>query len=196
MTIKSAEPHTIAPRLGYLEDKVDYLASRTGGDGGTDPSPLLEKLWRATLFGASADGTPTDPPWTGDQLYDAETVGSFHTTVFGTIYGSQNAAFCQDGYGFYGKVFQTETPDWAPSAMNFRPLADDIFLFGPEVGAYRSAGTSLSRSVWHDDASMLGSDRPSTIIGRIEALRADLEQLANSMEAEIERLDNAISGMH
>ncbi|MBB4064022.1 hypothetical protein [Gellertiella hungarica] len=196
MTIKSAEPHTIAPRLGYLEDKVDYLASRSGGDGGTDPSPLLEKLWKATLLGATTDGSFSETPWNDPPLYDPETVGSLHMTVFGAVYGSQNAQACQDGYGMYGKIFGLISPEWSPSALGFRPLVEDIYYGGPDVGSFRSAGVSLSRSIWHDDASMLGSDRPSTIIGRIEALRADLEQLANSMEAEIERLDNAISGMH
>lgn len=196
MTIKSAEPHTIAPRLGYLEDKVDYLASRSGGDGGTDPSPLLARLWKETLFGATTDGSfDPDAPWTAEPLYSADGV-SLHMTIFGAVYGSQNAAACQDGYGMYGKIFGLVAPEWSPSAAGFRPLTEDIFLGGPDVGSYRGAGVSLSRSVWHDDASMLGSDRPSTIIGRIEALRADLEQLADNMQSEIERLDNAIAGMH
>ena len=196
MTIKSAEPHTIAPRLGYLEDKVDYLASRSGGDGGTDPSPLLARLWKETLFGATTDAS-FDPgaPWTPAPLYSSEG-DSLHTTVFGAIYGTQNAQSCQDGYGMYGKIFGLVAPEWSPSAAGFRPLVEDIYLGGPDVGSYRGAGVSLSRSVWHDDASMLGSDRPSTIIGRIEALRADLKQLANSMEAEIARIDATIAGMH
>ena len=197
MTIKSAEPHTIAPRLGYLEDKVDYLASRpSNGDGGSDPSPLLAKLWKATLFGAAASGFPTDTPWAADQIYDAETTGSLHMTIFGAIYGAENAAACQDGYGMYGKIFGLVAPHWSPSASGFRPLADDIFFGGPDVGSFRSAGTSLSRSIWHDDPSSLGSDRASTIIGRLESLRADLEHLADGMEAEVARLDARISGLH
>lgn len=203
MTIKSAEPHTIAPRLGYLEDKVDYLASRPGsGEGGTDPSPLLAKLWKATLFGASTGAIPADTPWTADQIYDALTTGSMHMTVFGAIYGAQNAVACQDGYGFYGKIFHEGEQRWSPSAADFSPFADDVFgpTRGPPIETFREQHMSLSEAVWGNgpelwDFSTSIAAQAAATLDQLQRLATDLQRLADRVDSEVQRLDSRISSI-
>ncbi|MDX0165800.1 hypothetical protein GOC43_28885 [Sinorhizobium meliloti] len=189
MAEKSAEIHTLAPRLSYVEDKLDYLAENSGsGGGGRD-----EALWRITVTGAEPGYSFSDDPWTQtDLIYgpDSPSHLSMHQTIFGT--NSAGAISCQDGKGFYGRVFSDYDTTWSYDESGTRTLVEDIFAGADFVSAMRALSTSLCRSIWHTDTTTLGYDRPDTIIGRIEKLTEDLQELRDDLESEIGRIENVV----
>lgn len=196
MAEKSADIQTLAPRLSYVEDQAKYLMENRGSGGGADPSPKLQKLWKASMTGAVDSWTWDSEPWKADDLIygDESETGrlSMYQTIFGGIDGGRNALSCQDGVGFYGRVFPPGETRW-----NFGPghrsLVQDIFGGDDFVAAFRTHYTSICRSVWDTDASVIGSHRDDTIIGRIEKVGEKLDQLRDDLEWDLAYLENSIN---
>lgn len=191
MAEKSADIQTLAPRLSYVEDLAAWLKDNRGtGGGGVD-----QKLWRATLEGAEASATWGSEPWTAEDLIygpDSPSSMSMHQTVFGNNSGP--AIACQDGKGFYGRVFSSSDTRWSYDESGTRTLVDDVFA-GPDfVAALRTLNTSLCRAIWHTDTSTIGYARADTIIGKLEKIQQDLEDGLQSLRDDFDWQNNYIEG--
>jgi hypothetical protein len=103
MTIRSAAPQTIPPRVSWLEDAVADLYTRSGSEPGGGTGERDVQLWQSLVVGAQAGATWGTTPWeASDFIYGPDSTNemSMHQTVFGT---DSNAALkCQDGKGLYG----------------------------------------------------------------------------------------------
>ncbi len=184
MPEKSAEIHTLAPRLAVLEDKADAAAS-------TDSNAIF----KAILFGAQSGGTFTDTPWAeSDFSYDLKSPSfvSMHQSLFGS--GTSMTAL-QDGKGLFGWTYRDTENRWNSSASGYT-LSTDIFDEESQgyVTSLRSAGKSLCDMIFKD-ASYIGPSTSDTIIGRIENLQSQLDALADQMQAEVDRLDARIDAL-
>lgn len=177
MAEKSAEIHTIGPRLHAVENAVDWLMDNRGSGGGTDPSTLLQKLYIATVGGADG-GAISNEPWTVDLVYGPTFETSMHMTIFGGA--SSIATSCQDAKGFYGRVFYPNETNWDASATS-RPLTHDIGLAAGVnesiLAKLRSINSNLVKSIWDTDPDEIGYSRQGTIIGRILKMQEDIETL-------------------
>ncbi len=190
MAEKSADIQTIAPRLSYVEDQAKWLMDNRGsGGGGVD-----QKLWRATLEGAEAGFSWSEEPWQANLIYGPDSPNhlSMHQTIFGT--NSAPAIACQDGKGFYGRVFPDTDIRWSYDESETRSLVDDIFA-GPDfVSALRDLNTSLCRAIWHTDTSKIGYAHADTIIGKLEKLQQDLEDGLQSLRDDFNWQNNFVEG--
>ncbi|MEY9831072.1 hypothetical protein ABIA25_002887 [Sinorhizobium fredii] len=189
MAEKSADIHTLAPRLSYVEDKLDWVAENSGS-GGVD-----QKLWRATLEGAESSGAWSSEPWVADDLiYGPESTNllSLHQTIFGL--NSNNALKCQDAKGFFGWVFPDNETRWqyGPSQSTVT-LSTDIFgqTGNGYVESLRTHNQTLASMIFKDP-SYIGSGDGDTIIGRIEKVGDDLEELATNFEAEFAQINSIV----
>lgn len=177
MAEKNADIQTLAPRLSFVEDQAKWLMDNRGGGGGADPSPLLRKLYIATVGGSDAGGI-SDEPWTDNLVYGPTFETSMHMTIFGG--DSSIATSCQDGKGFYGRVFYPGETHWN-SSETARPLTHDIGLATGVnesiLTKMRSINSNLVKSIWDTDADEIGYSGQGTIIGRILKMQEDIETL-------------------
>lgn len=198
MADKSADIHTLAPRLSYVEDLATWLKDNRVSGGGT----LDTKLWRVTVYGAEP-GALNQEPWTqNDLIYGPDSTNkmSLHQTLFGL--SVDGALKCQDGKGLYGQVFPADETRWqAGSSRSDQTLATEIFGHTANgfVESLRAASQSLSKAIWGEPTYIGTSD---TIIGRIQQVADNLEELASnaetelaSLKTEIERLDMRIDAL-
>lgn len=200
MAEKNADIHTLAPRLSYVEDQAQWLMDNrsSGGEGGEDPSPKLKKLWFGLLDGTYTTGY--DEPWNAQSIYEAEGI-SMHVGLYG--FDTQAAINCLDGAGFYGHVFRANDVRWTQTVTTgARPLVEDVFSAGSTdfVTAFRTKSTSLCRAIWHTDADSIGTSRETSIIGRLEKLEEDVQDLRDDLTAletyvdtQVARLDQRIN---
>jgi hypothetical protein len=200
MAEKNADLHTLAPRLSYVEDQAQWLMDNrnSGGEGGEDPSPKLKKLWFGLLDGIYTTGY--DQPWNADSIYEAEGI-SFHTGLYGfDIRAAQN---CLDGAGFYGHVFYPTDVRWTQTVTSgARPLVEDVFTAGSTdfVAALRAKHTSICKAIWDIDTDSIGTSRETSIIGRLEKIEEDIQDLRDDLTAletyvdtQVARLDQRIT---
>ncbi|MGO7273901.1 hypothetical protein ACCT18_01185 [Rhizobium ruizarguesonis] len=177
MAEKNADIHTLAPRLSYVEDQAKWLMDNRGSGGGTDPSTLLRKLYIAAVGGSDAAGI-SETPWTETLVYGPTFETSLHRTIFGG--DSSSAVSCQDGKGFYGRVFFPGETHWDYSETT-RPLTHDIGLATGVnetiLTRLRSINSNLVKSIWDTDADEIGYSGQGTIIGRILKMQEDIETL-------------------
>lgn len=181
MAEKSAENHTLAPRVDWLEQAFDWIKDNSGEGGGT----LDERLWRATVTGAETSGSWSPDPWTQtDLIYGPDSLNglSLHQTLFGN--NAADALKMQDGKGFYAWIFPGDETRWQNGpTQSSAHLANEVFGL-PDSGyvhALRAATISLMQAVFKNP-SYVGS---YTIIDRIEDLAAELESLATNAETAI-----------
>ncbi len=192
MSIKSADPQTIAPRLSIVEDQAAWLIENRG-TGGT--ATIDEKLWNAAFFGAQP-GAWSSEPWNAEDLIyglDAPNGLSLHQTLYGM--DTTGAFKCQDGKGLYGWIFPPDETRWqyGPGQGDNVTLATDLFgnTGNGYVESLRAATLSLARAIFKDP-SYIGS---YTIIDRLLDIAEELESLASNVESEIERLDARIDAI-
>src|SRR5262245_39423838 len=123
MAEKSADIHTLAPRLSYVEDLAAWLKDNRGG--GSDPSELLKKLYRQVVWGAEPGAINADV-WNQDTAYtDPLGEKSMHITLFGL--GSTNATACQwNGKGLYAWIFAQGETRWSVDGSSYN-LSADVF---------------------------------------------------------------------
>lgn len=126
MTIKSADPQTITPRLSIVEDQALWLLENRG-TGGT--ATVDQKLWKAAFEGAET-GASSSEPWSAEDLIygpGSPNEASLHRTLFGN--NSLNALKCQDGKRLYGWLFPVDETRWqyGPGQGDNATLATDIF---------------------------------------------------------------------
>lgn len=176
MAEKSAEIHTIAPRLSYVEDKLDWVVENSGsGGGGVD-----QKLWRATLEGAEASATWGSEPWAADDLiYGPESPNllSLHQTIFGM--NSTGAIGCQDGKGFFGRIFREDDSTWSYDSVGTAAMSD--YIFG-------SPSSGLSAAELLDKSATLADE----VLAKLEEFVEQIQQLRDDMEFEINRIENVV----
>ncbi|MGN8152706.1 hypothetical protein ACTJK5_10565 [Agrobacterium sp. 22094] len=182
MTIRSAAPQTIPPRVSWLEDAVADLYTRAGSEPGGGTGERDVKLWQSTFVGAQAGATWGTTPWSAsDFIYGPDSTNelSLHQTVFGT--DSTGAQKCQDGKGLYGWIFPTSETRWQFGPENgSRNLAVEIFD-QPDSGyvhSLRAASLSLMESIFKS-VEYVGD---YTIIDRILDIATELESLATNVE--------------
>lgn len=192
MAEKSADIQTLAPRISHVEDQAKWLIENRGSGGGADPSPKLQKLWKASMTGAQDSGAWDLDPWTADNLiYGAEADGklSMHQTVFGT--SAVGAMDCQDGKGFFGWVFPSGETRWkyGPGQGSAVTLATDIFAYAGDgyLESLRDANQSLCKAIWGNPAELGGS---RTIVRRIDDVLDDIDFLSRTVDRKIERLSD------
>lgn len=200
MAEKSAEIHTLAPRLSIVEDKLDWAVENLGGSegGGEDPSSKLKKLWNGVLDGAYTSGF--SEPWNAESIYESEGI-SMHIGLYG--FDVQAAQHCLDGAGFYGHVFYPSDVRWTQTiTAGARPLVEDVFSAGSTdfVAALRAKHTSICKAIWDIDTDSIGTGRATSIIGRLEKIEQDLQDLSDGLsgletyvDTQIARLDQRIT---
>lgn len=200
MAEKNADIHTLAPRLSYVEDQAQWLMDNrsSGGEGGEDPSPKLKKLWFGLLDGTYTTGY--DEPWNAQSIYEAEGI-SMHVGLYG--FDTQAAINCMDGAGFYGHVFRANDVRWTQTiTTGARPLVEDVFSAGSTdfVAALRAKHTSICKAIWDIDLDSVGTSRATSIIGRLETIEEDLQDLRNDLnsletyvDTQVTRLDQRIN---
>ena len=192
MSIKSADPQTIAPRLSIVEDQAAWLLEKRGTSG---PGSVDQKLWKAAFFGAQP-GAWSPEPWNAEDLIygpGSPNEVSLHQTLYGM--DTSAAIKCQDGKGLYGWIFPPDETRWqyGPGQGGNVTLATDTYgnTGNGYVESLRSASLSLAKAIFKDP-SFIGS---YTIIDRINDLVQELETLASNVESEIERLDARIDAL-
>ncbi|WSH00283.1 hypothetical protein U8P71_17155 [Rhizobium ruizarguesonis] len=186
MVEMSATPASIAARHSVTEQAVQWLLeNRGGGDGDGETAELLKRLYRALVAGAVASGTwHGEEPWEDTLIYDGADT-SMHLTVFG-LSGS-NAVRCQDGKGFYGRVFSDNELRWQSTGQYYASsLANDIF--GTSNSGYldriRSQNLqSLAQAVFKTSANIASG---KTIIDRIATVQTAVDELADNVQQAIE----------
>lgn len=109
MTEASATPQSIAARVNWAEQAVQWLLDNrgSGGEGDPETTQQLQRLFRCTVGvgGATASGVWNgEEPWNDTLIYD-NTGATMHISIFGL--NPLNAIACQDGKGFYGRVSAT-----------------------------------------------------------------------------------------
>lgn len=188
MVEMSATPASIAARYSVTEQAVQWLLdNRTGGEGDGETAELLKRLYRALVAGAVASGTwHGEAPWEDTLLYDGEDK-SMHLTIFG-LNGS-NAVQCQDGKGFYGRVFSDNELRWQGTGQYYAAsLATDVF--GESNTGYidriRSQNLrSLAQAIFKTSANIISG---RTIIDRIATVQTSVDDLADNAETAINGL--------
>lgn len=185
MAEKSADIQTLAPRLSHVEDLAAWLKDNRGGEGGTDPSALLQKLWIMTLFGSGEDGAWDEDPWARPSLYSGlPNAQSMHQTVFG--WDPENVRRCQSEHGLYGHIFHADRDYWDTTEFaGAQPLADEVF--GPDgdyIGELRAGGMPLAEAIFKEPSKYPRS-AANTIIGRIETLESDLASELADIRAQL-----------
>lgn len=188
MVEMSATPASIAARYSVTEQAVQWLLdNRTGGEGDGETAELLKRLYRALVAGAVASGTwHGEAPWEDTLLYDGEDK-SMHLTIFG-LNGS-NAVHCQDGKGFYGRVFSDNELRWQGTGQYYAAsLATDVF--GESNTGYidriRSQNLrSLAQAIFKTSANITSG---RTIIDRIATVQTSVDDLADNAETAINGL--------
>lgn len=193
MVEASAAPQSVAPRLNYAEQAIAWLMdNRGGGDGDPETTAQLQRLFKIIMAGAVASGAGNwDEPWEDVLLYEDGV--SMHVTLFGL--NGQNAIACQDGKGFYGRVFSNDEARWAGTGASYdKTLADDVLGRSDSgyVEALRAADRSLAQAVFKNAANAGGL----TIIDRIAAVQADLDELADNNESAVNGLNNQITALN
>jgi hypothetical protein len=200
MAEKNADLHTLAPRLSYVEDLATWLKDNrgSGSEGGEDPSPKLQKLWNGVLAGAYTSGS--SEPWNVDSIYESEGI-SMHLGLYG--FDIRSAQHCLDGAGFYGHIFRPTDVRWTTTLTSgARPLVEDIYAAGSVdfVVAFRAKATSICKAIWDLDTDSIGTDRATSIIGRLEKIEQDVQDLRDDFNAfesyvdtQIARLDQRIT---
>lgn len=200
MAEKDADLHTLAPRLSYVEDQAQWLMDNrgSGGEGGEDPSPKLKKLWNGMMDGAYNSGYAE--PWNAQSIYEAEGI-SMHIGLYG--FDTQAAINCLDGAGFYGHIFYANDTRWTQTiTTGARPLVEDVFSAGSTdfVAALRAKHTSICKAIWDTDTDSIGTDRATSIIGRLEKIEQDQQDLRDDLTAfetyvdtQVARLDHRIT---
>lgn len=176
MAEKSADIHTLAPRLSYVEDLANWLKDNGGSGGGT----LDQRLWRVTVTGAQPGFSFSDDPWTvTDLIYGPGSPSnlSMHQTIFGT--NSAGAIACQDGKGFYGRVFRENDITW--SYENAGPAAMSDYIFG-------APASGLSA----DELISTNASLADEILAKLEEFVEQIQQLRDDMEFEINRIENVV----
>ncbi|MDR6663995.1 hypothetical protein [Rhizobium sp. 1399] len=196
MAEKSADIQTLAPRMHIIEDRVDWLIDNRGG--GSDPSELLKKLYRQLVWGAQPGAIDSDV-WNHDTAY-TDPIGekSMHMTLFGL--GSTNAEACQwNGKGLYEWIFAAGETRWSVDGET-NNFASDVF--GARLGSgntylenLRSNNLSLAKAVF-GDVSTIGPNRSDSVMGRIEQLETQLEDLASNFEGVVADLQNQIDAVN
>ncbi|MFK3962122.1 hypothetical protein ACI2KT_00910 [Ensifer adhaerens] len=200
MAEKSADIQTLAPRLSYVEDQAKWLMDNrnSGGEGGEDPSPKLKKLWNGMMDGAYTSGFAE--PWNAQSIYESEGI-SMHIGLYG--FDIRAAQHCLDGAGFYGHIFRPTDVRWTTTITSgARPLVEDVFAAGSTdfVSALRGKVTSICKAIWDLDVDSIGTSRATSIIGRLEKLEEDVQDLRDDFNAfetyvdtQIARLDQRIT---
>ncbi|MBY5873749.1 hypothetical protein HFN53_17160 [Rhizobium leguminosarum] len=183
MVEKSGTPASVAARLNGTEQAVQWLIdNRGGGEGDGETAELLKKLYKAMVLNASDH--PTDAPWEDTLVYTGDF--SLHVTLFGL--DPAHAKTCQDGKGFYSRVFSDSETRWAGTGSYYASsLANDVL--GETSSGYldriRTQNMrSLAQAVFKTSAN-IGS---KTIIDRIADVQSDVDDLADNIE-------NAINGI-
>lgn len=200
MAEKNADLHTLAPRLSYVEDQAKWLMENrnSGGEGGEDPSPKLKKLWSGLLDGAYTSGYAE--PWNAESIYESEGI-SMHVGLYG--FDIRAAQHCLDGAGFYGHIFRPNDVRWTQTiTSSARALTDDIYAAGSTdfVAAFRGKFTSICKAIWDIDTDSIGTDRATSIIGRLEKIEEDIQDLRDDLngletyvDTQVARLDQRIN---
>lgn len=188
MVEMSATPASIAARYSVTEQAVQWLLdNRSGGEGDGETAELLKRLYRALVAGAVASGAwQGEAPWEDTLLYDGADK-SMHLTIFG-LNGS-NAVRCQDGKGFYGRVFSDNEVRWQGTGQYYASsLATDVF--GESNTGYidriRSQNLrSLAQAIFKTSANITSG---RTIIDRIATVQTSVDDLADNAETAINGL--------
>jgi hypothetical protein len=193
MAEKSAELHTLAPRLSHVEDMATWLLNNReeagGGGGGRD-----EDLWRITVTGA-VPGAWNSDPWTApDLIYGpgSQNGMSMHQTVFGQ---RNDAAPFQDSKGLAGWVFPDGENRWSYSPGQYNAtLATDVFggSGAGYVQSLRAQSKTLVEAIFKNP-SYIGSSAEDSIIGRIEGVQAEFEEMWGDLTALSNYIDNQLN---
>ncbi|MEF3134589.1 hypothetical protein OS035_24340 [Rhizobium sp. 268] len=191
MVEMSATPASIAARYSVTEQAVQWLLDNrgSGGEGDGETAELLKKLYRAMVLNASDHGT--DDPWEDPLVYTGDF--SLHVTLFGL--DTAHAKTCQDGKGFYSRVFSDSETRWAGTGSYYASsLATDVF--GETSSGYldriRSQNMrSLAQAVFKTSAN-IGA---KTIIDRIADVQSDVDDLADNIETAINGIRNDITAL-
>lgn len=185
MVEMSATPAVIAARYSQTEQAVQWLLANrgSGSEGDGETAELLKKLYRAMVLSAAAN--PTDDPWEDSLVYSGDF--SLHVTLFGT--NLANAASCQDGKGFFGRVFTDDEQRWKGTGTYYASsLANDVFG-ETSTGFLDRIRTqnmrSLAQAVFKTSANVTSG---KTIIDRIADVQSAVDDLADSAEAAIDGL--------
>lgn len=193
MVEMSATPASIAARYSVTEQAVQWLLdNRGGGEGDGETAELLKRLYRALVAGAVASGTwHGDEPWEDTLLYDGSDK-SMHITIFG-LNGS-NAVRCQDGKGFYGRVFADNELRWQGTGQYYdKALASEIFGASNSgcLDRIRSQNLqSLAQAVFKTSSNITSG---KTIIDRIAAVQTAVDDLADNAESAIDGLSTNLT---
>ncbi|MBY5329558.1 hypothetical protein [Rhizobium leguminosarum] len=190
MVETSATPASVAARLSVTEQAVQWVLEHLGGgEGDGETAELLKKLYKAMVLNASDH--PTDAPWEDALVYTGDF--SLHVTLFGL--DTSNTKVCQDGKGFYSRVFSDNEQRWAGTGSYYASsLAGDVF--GESSTGYldriRSQNLrSLAQAVFKTSAN-IGS---KTIIDRIADVQAAVDELADNIETEVARIKADITAL-
>ncbi|MGO8083511.1 hypothetical protein [Rhizobium leguminosarum] len=190
MVEMSATPASIAARHSVTEQAVQWLLdNRGGGEGDGETAELLKKLYKTMVLNASDD--PTDEPWEDTLVYTGDF--SLHVTLFGL--DTAHAKTCQDGKGFYSRVFSDSETRWAGTGSYYASsLANDVL--GEASSGYldriRTQNMrSLAQAVFKTSAN-IGS---KTIIDRIADVQADVDDLADNIETEVATIKADITAL-
>ncbi|MGN8152506.1 hypothetical protein ACTJK5_09555 [Agrobacterium sp. 22094] len=184
MVETSATPASIAARHSATEQAVQWLLdNRGGGEGDGETAELLKKLYKAMVLNASDHSR--DEPWEDTLVYTGDF--SLHVTLFGL--DTAHAKTCQDGKGFYSRVFSDSETRWAGTGSYYASsLATDTF--GETSSGYldriRSQNLrSLAQAIFKTSAN-ISSGR--TVIDRIAEVQSDVDDLADNSETAINGL--------
>jgi hypothetical protein len=190
MVETSATPASIAARHSATEQAVQWLLdNRGGGEGDGETAELLKKLYKSMVLMASDH--PTDSPWEDSLVYTGDF--SLHVTLFGL--DTSHAKVCQDGKGFYSRVFSDSETRWAGTGAYYASsLSTDIF--GESNTGYldriRTQNMrSLAQAVFKTSAN-IGS---KTIIDRIADVQSDVDDLADNIETAINAIRADITAL-
>jgi hypothetical protein len=187
MVEKSADIQTIAPRVAWLEEAIKWLLDNRG-EAGADPSTLLQKLYLSSIWGSQA-GSQSADVWNHDTTYTSATGDkSLHITIFGL--GDGNAVACQvDSKGLFNWIFASGDTRWssAGGAADMH-LASDVFGSSGATDDFlaelRGNSLSLAKAVFGDPTT-IGATRPDSVMGRVENLQQQLDDLADNAESAV-----------
>ncbi|TBY57699.1 hypothetical protein E0H39_29785 [Rhizobium leguminosarum bv. viciae] len=190
MVEMSATPASIAARYSVTEQAVQWLLDNrgSGGEGDGETAELLKELYKAMVLNASDH--PTDAPWEDALVYTGDF--SLHVTLFGL--DTSHAKVCQDGKGFYSRVFSDSETRWAGTGSYYASsLANDVF--GESNTGYldrvRSQNMrSLAQAVFKTSANIASG---KTIIDRIATVQTAVDDLADNAETAINALTTSLN---